>query len=45
MASGFFDALDGVEAPHARIEHDDKLAKYWLVLVELAKSRRFRGAR
>jgi hypothetical protein len=39
----FFYSLDRFEPPHVHIEYGDKLAKYWLVPVELAESRRFRS--
>ena len=39
----YFYALDGVEPPHIHIEYGDKLAKYWLVPVELAEFHRFRS--
>ena len=37
----YFFSLEGREPPHIHIEHGDKLAKYWLDPVELARSRRF----
>ncbi len=36
-------SLEGNEPPHVHIEYGDSLAKYWLVPVELAESRRFRS--
>ena len=34
---------EGSEPPHIHIEHDDKVAKYWLNPVELAMSEGFRS--
>jgi hypothetical protein len=33
----FFYSLEGHEPPHIHVERDEKLAKYWLDPVELAK--------
>jgi len=38
----FFFSLDRNEPPHIHIAHGDKVAKYWLNPVELARSDRFR---
>lgn len=37
----FFYAGDGSEPPHVHVERDDCEAKFWLVPVRLARSRRF----
>ncbi|HEV7276137.1 MAG TPA: DUF4160 domain-containing protein [Devosiaceae bacterium] len=39
----FFYSLENDEPPHIHVEHGDRLAKYWLELVELASSRRFKA--
>lgn len=39
----FFFSLEGNEPPHIHIEHDDKVAKYWLTPVNLASSNGFRS--
>ena len=39
----FFFSGEGSEPPHIHIEHDDKVAKYWLNPVELAMSEGFRS--
>ena len=39
----YFSTLEGHEPPHIHVEHGDKLAKCWLVPVELAVSSRFRS--
>jgi hypothetical protein len=41
----YFYSLEGDEPPHVHIEFEygDRLAKYWLVPVELAESGRFRS--
>jgi hypothetical protein len=39
----YFYSLEGDEPPHVHIEYGDRLAKYWLVPVELAESGRFRS--
>ena len=38
----FFYSREPGEPPHIHVEHDDKVAKYWLEPVALADSRRFR---
>ncbi len=39
----FFFSLDRNEPPHVHVEYGDKLAKYWLNPVELARSEGFRA--
>ncbi len=39
----FFFSLDRNGPPHVHVEHGDKLAKYWLDPVELARSEGFRA--
>lgn len=39
----YFFSLDRGEPPHVHVAQGDKLAKYWLVAVELASSERFRA--
>jgi hypothetical protein len=39
----FFYSREDHEPRHVHVEHGDKLAKYWLVPVELASSSRFRS--
>jgi hypothetical protein len=39
----FFFSGEGSEPPHVHVEHDDKVAKYWLEPVELAQSEGFRA--
>jgi hypothetical protein len=39
----FFYSLEGLEPPHIHVERGEKLAKYWLEPVQLARSRRFRA--
>jgi hypothetical protein len=38
----FFYSLEGSEPPHIHVEHDEKVAKFWLQPVNLAESRGFR---
>jgi hypothetical protein len=38
----FFFSNEGEEAPHIHIQSGDKLAKFWLQMVELAYNRGFR---
>jgi hypothetical protein len=38
----FFYSLEGSEPPHIHVEHDDKVAKFWLDPVGLAESYGFR---
>ena len=39
----FFFSLDGVEPPHIHVEQAERVAKYWLTPIRLAKSRGFRS--
>ena len=39
----FFFSLEGNEPPHIHIEHGDKVAKFWLNPVNLARSNGFRS--
>ena len=44
MGYRFFSySLEGHEPPHIHVERDEKLAKYWLDPVELAKVQGFRN--
>ena len=40
----FFFSLDGVEPPHIHVEQAERVAKYWLDPIVLAKSRGFRSS-
>ena len=37
----FFYSLEGSEAPHIHVEHGDKVAKFWLEPVSVARSTAF----
>ena len=39
----FFFSLEGSEPPHIHIEHDDKVAKFWLKPINLSSSSGFRS--
>ena len=39
----FFFSLEGNEPPHIHVEHDDKVAKFWLKPINLASSSGFRS--
>lgn len=39
----FFFSLEGNEPPHIHIEHEDKVAKFWINPVNLASSSGFRS--
>ena len=39
----FFFSLDGVEPPHVHVEQAERVAKYWLKPIVLAKSHGFRS--
>jgi hypothetical protein len=39
----FFYAADRDEPPHVHVRRDDAIAKFWLDLVRLEESRRFRS--
>ena len=40
----FFFSLDGVEPPHIHVEHAERVAKYWLSPITLARSSGFRSS-
>ncbi len=39
----FFFSLDGVEPPHIHVEQAERVAKFWLDPISLARSHRFRS--
>lgn len=39
----FFYSLEGSEPPHIHVEHGDRVAKFWLDPVSVAKSHGFRA--
>ena len=40
----FLFSLDGVEPPHIHVEQAERVAKYWLAPITLARSRGFRSS-